>query len=250
MTPSRVAAAAPPSPKGWMTTALAVIVEVAVVVLSSRPRTRTLVPLRTAPAGPPTIPVVEVSAMLTTTPVAVVMVKPEAEVAPTMPVAPPSAGPDNDPPPPGGVVAAPAVAVVPSTSTAEASPAAASRPSRRLGRGVFVFEDPIGVEGAERWVWVCSSGLFMVGLLSGTAEQSSPQSIGVPDPEVRATQELGRLATAAQRSVRIQARRAFHPPTRPAWPWCASEVMGGGCGNSVLFHISAITIPYGLDQFE
>jgi len=26
--------------------------------------------------------------------------------------------------------------------------------------------------------------------------------------------------------------------------------MGGGCGNSVLFHISAITIPYGLDQFE
>src|ERR1700692_2712457 len=89
ITPCALAAAAPPSPWGWMTTQSAVMV----APLLSSPSTRTLVPLRTSRVGPSTVLVEEVSLTVTSMPVAVVIVKPDAKVVATMPVEPPSDGP-------------------------------------------------------------------------------------------------------------------------------------------------------------
>jgi hypothetical protein len=129
-----------------------------------------------------------VSVMFTAKPVAVVMVKPEAEVDAMMPVEPPSAGPDSEPPPVpvGGVVAAPAVPVAASTSSAEASPAAAIRPRLCLDVEDFALEDPVSVDrGSE--LWVCSSVMVTMELLSGTARSFAAEPYVRRDPSVKAT---------------------------------------------------------------
>jgi hypothetical protein len=125
--------------------------------------------------------------MFTAKPVAVVMVKPEAEVDAMMPVEPPSAGPDSEPPPvPVGGVAASAVPVAASTSAAAASPAAAIRPRLRLDVEDFALEDPVSVDrGSE--LWVCSSVMVTMELLSGTARSFAAEPCVRRDPSVKAT---------------------------------------------------------------
>jgi hypothetical protein len=72
-----------------------VVVVVVVVPALTRPRTRTLVPVRRSRAAPPRIFVLDVRSTVTSTPVHVWMLKPDADVLSMMPVAPPSAGPDR-----------------------------------------------------------------------------------------------------------------------------------------------------------
>jgi hypothetical protein len=71
------------------------VVAVVDVPALTRPRTRTLVPVRRSRAGPPRIFVLDVRSTVTSTPVHVWMLKPDADVLSMTPVAPPSAGPDR-----------------------------------------------------------------------------------------------------------------------------------------------------------
>jgi hypothetical protein len=139
----------------------------------------------------------DVSATVTSTPVAVAKVKPDVDVVSTMPVAPPSAGPDRGPPP-GGVAVGEGVAVaerddaddeksaaadVPAVSPAIAhvSPAATIHPRflfdsnrRTLGRractAMVAGADPAGE-------WLVGSKSFMTALLIAWATAQSLSAV-------------------------------------------------------------------------
>src|SRR5882757_2683860 len=92
--------------------------------VATTPSTRTLAPTFTDFARPGRMPtsylVVDVSSTVTSTPVAVANVKPVADVASTMPVAPPGSGPDT------GAVGGVAVGVAVAVAVAEGVAAAAA----------------------------------------------------------------------------------------------------------------------------